>query len=70
MLLSSSSQVHEPTTYSDASKHTERVEAMQEEIKAPELNNTWSLETIPAGKHCIGRKWVYRVKKNPDGTVH
>ncbi|KAI5321949.1 hypothetical protein L3X38_031021 [Prunus dulcis] len=42
---------------------------MDKEIQALEQNNTWSITPLPAGKHPIGCKWVYKVKYNSDGSV-
>ena len=44
-------------------------EAMSNEIKALEVNHTWSLQPLPPGKKAIGCKWVYKVKYKADGTV-
>ena len=42
---------------------------MDKEIEALEVNNTWTLTQLPAGKSPIGCKWVYRIKYLPDGTI-
>lgn len=42
---------------------------MNEEIKTLETNQTWSLVPLPPDKHCIGCRWIYKVKDKPDGTV-
>jgi hypothetical protein len=42
---------------------------MDAEIKALELNNTWTVVDLPASKHIIGCKWVYKVKLKSDGTL-
>ena len=34
-----------------------------------EVNNTWTLVPLPPGKHTIGRRWVYKVKYHPDGSL-
>nr|XP_027186276.1 uncharacterized protein LOC113784332 [Cicer arietinum] len=44
-------------------------QAMSEETKALEANNTWCLVSLPPSKHCIGNKWVHKVKFKPDGSV-
>lgn len=44
-------------------------EAMDEEIRALEKNETWSLVTKPKGARLIKTKWVYKIKLNPNGTV-
>jgi transposase InsO family protein len=43
--------------------------AMEEEMKSILDNNTWELTTLPAGHRAIGMKWVFKVKKDPDGNI-
>ena len=43
--------------------------AMDEEMKAIESNNTWSLVTRPLNHTPIGLKWVYTLKKDTKGAV-
>ncbi|KAG7551494.1 Reverse transcriptase RNA-dependent DNA polymerase [Arabidopsis thaliana x Arabidopsis arenosa] len=59
----------EPTTYNEAKKHLVWTNAMGEEITALEDTNTWTICSLPAGKHIIGCKWVYKVKYHSDGTL-
>lgn len=33
------------------------------------MNNTCKAMSLPADKHSIGCKWVYKVKHKADGTV-
>ena len=42
---------------------------MDKEIATLELNNTWTLTSLPAGESPIGCKWVYRVKYHSDGSI-
>lgn len=44
-------------------------DAMIEELRSIEKNNTWRLVDFPPGKRCISVKWVYNKKLNPDGTI-
>jgi hypothetical protein len=39
-----------------------------EEIKSIEENHTWRLIALPPEHRPIGLKWVYKVKKNTEGT--
>jgi len=59
----------EPTSYAQAVKHGEWCEAIDNEIKALKLNNTWIVVNLPASKHVIGCKWVYKDKLKSDGTL-
>ena len=42
---------------------------MKDELDALELNKTWRLVDCPAGVKPVGCKWVYRIKRKPDGSV-
>ncbi|WJZ87684.1 hypothetical protein VitviT2T_007049 [Vitis vinifera] len=43
--------------------------AMKAELDAMELNKTWSVVSLPKGKHSIGCKWIYKVKYKSDGSI-
>jgi histone deacetylase 1/2 len=60
----------EPTTVRQALKDARWVTAMKEEYDALMTNQTWSLVPLPASRKPIGCKWVFRIKQNPDGSVH
>lgn len=40
--------VHEPVNYSQAKQYTRWVDAMNEELHALEINDTWELTDFPA----------------------
>jgi histone deacetylase 1/2 len=42
---------------------------MNSEYQALLRNNTWKLVPRPIDKNIIGCKWVYKIKKKPDGTI-
>lgn len=44
-------------------------QAMQEEMDALHRNRTWSLVIPPSNRSPIGCKWVFKLKKNPSGSV-
>ncbi|MCO5609324.1 hypothetical protein L7F22_063550 [Adiantum nelumboides] len=44
-------------------------QAMDEEMVAIDINETWELVPLPEGKKSIGCKWVYKVKHNADGII-
>ena len=43
--------------------------AMMDELKYTEKKKTWSLITPPKDSRPLGLKWVFKLKKNLDGTV-
>jgi len=44
-------------------------EAMMAEMKSIQENRTWELASLPTSHRAIGLKWVFKVKKDPDGNV-
>jgi len=44
-------------------------EAMQAEMQSIEQNQTWDVSDLLANQKAIGLKWVFKVKKDPDGKV-
>ncbi|CAL2264786.1 unnamed protein product [Prunus armeniaca] len=63
------SAIHIPTKVSEALKDPKWVQAIKEEMKALEKNQTWTLETIPRGKKTIRCRWVFTIKHNADGSI-
>ena len=61
--------IDEPTTYAEAADNENWRQAIMEDIAAIERNNTWELAELPRRHRAIGLKWVYQVKKNPEGEV-
>ncbi|KAL0387365.1 UNVERIFIED_CONTAM: Retrovirus-related Pol polyprotein from transposon RE2 [Sesamum radiatum] len=59
----------EPENFETAVKHKVWVQAMEEEIKMIEKNNTWELTNRPKDKEVIGVKWIYKTKLNADGSI-
>ena len=58
-----------PTTYNQASKHSEWRSAMQSEFNALQTTGTWSLVPHSPSQNVVGCKWVFRIKTKPDGSV-
>ncbi|CAL8997356.1 unnamed protein product [Prunus brigantina] len=59
----------EPETFEEASQSSEWVKAMGEEITALEQNQTWDLVPKPRDVKPISCKWVYKIKRRPDGAI-
>ncbi|KAJ9556427.1 hypothetical protein OSB04_011041 [Centaurea solstitialis] len=58
----------EPTTHNQASKDPLWRQAMDAEYNALIQNHTWDL--VPSINHTpIGCKWIFRIKRNPDGSI-
>ncbi|KAI3746288.1 hypothetical protein L6452_08715 [Arctium lappa] len=59
----------EPTRVSEALADPEWVISMQEELNQFDALKVWRLVPKPQGKTIIGTKWVFKIKKDEDGTV-
>jgi hypothetical protein len=62
----------EPKSYREAMRRPDSElwhQAMVREMEAHLENGTWELVKLPHGRKAIGSKWVFKVKRNPDGTV-
>nr|GEV04843.1 retrovirus-related Pol polyprotein from transposon TNT 1-94 [Tanacetum cinerariifolium] len=53
----------EPLVFEEAMKSKKWRQAMEEEIKSIEKNDTWELTTLSKGQKDIRVKWVYKAKK-------
>ena len=58
-----------PNTFQEALSHPGWRSVMIEEMDALNGNGTWNMVYLPTGKKDIGRRWVFIVKVNPDGSV-
>ncbi|CAN1791793.1 Retrovirus-related Pol polyprotein from transposon TNT 1-94, partial [Linum perenne] len=58
-----------PETIQQALQHPEWKKAVEEEIKALEKNNTWTVTSLPSGKRPVDCKWIFTVKYKADGNV-
>jgi transposase InsO family protein len=62
----------DPATFEDALRSENSAEwkrAMDREITSLKENQTWILTDLPPGAKAIPCKWVFRLKKNPDGSI-
>ena len=58
-----------PLSFEEANKEKKWRQAIEEEIRAIERNDTWELTSLPAGQKSIGVKWIFKEKKNAKGAV-
>ena len=63
-------EMREAESYAEATKDTNWRTAMEEEMRALAENETWDLVDAPNGMKLIGRRWVYKVKYNTNGSVN
>jgi histone deacetylase 1/2 len=61
--------ISEPHTYVQAAAIPEWHATMTNEFQAFLKNETWSLCPRPPGKNVVPCKWVFKVKRRPDGSI-
>ncbi|GJV84746.1 ribonuclease H-like domain-containing protein [Tanacetum coccineum] len=59
----------EPTSYFEAVKNPNWIEAMNNEIEALNRNNTWTVCDLPEGRKAIGSKWLWKIKYKSSGEI-
>ncbi|KAE8671632.1 hypothetical protein F3Y22_tig00111941pilonHSYRG00018 [Hibiscus syriacus] len=59
----------EPETFEEASKSSEWMTTMKEEIDALQQNQTWDIVPKIKDVKPISCKWVYKIKRRPDGSI-
>lgn len=60
----------EPYEFEDAIEEKVWKDACDDEISSIERNRTWDLVDLPAGAKAIGLMWIFKVKRNSDGTIN
>ncbi|KAG7553438.1 GAG-pre-integrase domain [Arabidopsis thaliana x Arabidopsis arenosa] len=60
----------EPWDFKEAKELKEWRDACDEEICSINKNKTWSLVDLPKGAKAIGLKWVFKIKRNSDGSIN
>ncbi|KAF5454886.1 hypothetical protein F2P56_024519 [Juglans regia] len=59
----------EPTCVTQALMHPQWRQAMSQEFTALVKHGTWDLVPPQASQNLIGCKWVFRIKRKPDGSI-
>ncbi|KAM1643723.1 hypothetical protein ACFX2K_013518 [Malus domestica] len=59
----------EPSTFVDSASDPNWRCAMNEELDALHANSTWTMTTLPSSKVPINCKWVYKLKRNSEGSI-
>ncbi|KAE8704478.1 hypothetical protein F3Y22_tig00110450pilonHSYRG00264 [Hibiscus syriacus] len=59
----------EPETFEEASKSSEWMTSMKEEIDALQQNQTWDIVPKIKDVKPISCKWVSKIKRRPDGSI-
>ncbi|MCO5600550.1 hypothetical protein L7F22_054664 [Adiantum nelumboides] len=69
LAVSSLHDVEEPLSFDEAQNLEYWMAAMQSKFDALIENGTWTLCDLLPGKKAIGIKWVYKLKRKPDGEI-
>ncbi|GJY61425.1 putative RNA-directed DNA polymerase, partial [Tanacetum coccineum] len=59
----------EPNTYYKAIQNHNWIEAMNNEIEALNMNNTWTICDLPEGRKSVGSKWLFKIKYKSTGSI-
>ena len=59
----------EPSNIREAMKHAHWRRAIADEFEALIRNGTLSLVPPKAGQNIVGCKWLFRIKRNSDGSI-
>ncbi|GJY68778.1 ribonuclease H-like domain-containing protein, partial [Tanacetum coccineum] len=62
VFVSNLNKSYEPSSFEEASKDINWINAMNNEMQAFYENGTWELVDLSIGRKAIGSKWVYRIK--------
>ncbi|XP_033138570.1 uncharacterized protein LOC103844422 isoform X1 [Brassica rapa] len=60
----------EPRDFNEAKDSKEWRDACVDELKSIEKNGTWTLIDLPVGAKQIGLKWIFKIKRNSDGSIN
>ena len=66
------SDLSEPATFRDAVNGPDQVhwrKAINAELESMRLRGVFQAAILPKGQQAIGTKWVFKIKRNSDGTI-
>ncbi|GKA86170.1 ribonuclease H-like domain-containing protein [Tanacetum coccineum] len=69
MFVSNLNKSYKPSSFEEASKDINWINAMNNEMQALYENGTWELVDLPIGRKAIRSKWVYRIKYMSSGEI-
>ncbi|KAG7559474.1 Reverse transcriptase RNA-dependent DNA polymerase [Arabidopsis thaliana x Arabidopsis arenosa] len=61
---------NEPGNFEEAKSSKDWTLACEDEINFIKKNRTWDLVKLPDGAKPIGLKWVFKLKRNSDGSIN
>lgn len=61
---------NEPRNFLEASELKEWILACEADLRSIEKNEVWNLVDLPIGVKPIGLRWIFKIKRNSDGTVN
>lgn len=61
--------MEEPTRYEEAVGDENWRRAMESEVDSIQKNGTWELSDLPKNQRAVGLKWVFKLKKDPNGKI-
>jgi len=71
-LLSQGITDTDPLTYEEAMNRPDKdlwKKAIEEEFDSINKNNVWTIVDKPLGKNIVSTKWIFKIKKNPEGDI-
>ncbi|GJY58004.1 ribonuclease H-like domain-containing protein [Tanacetum coccineum] len=69
VFVSNLNKSYEPSSYEEASKDSNWINAMNFEMQALYENDIWELVELPFGRKPIENKWVYKIKYMSTGEI-
>ena len=61
---------NEPESFEEAKRYKEWLQACEAEIKSITKLDSWELVDLPPGAKPIGLKWIFKIKRNSDGSIN